>query len=213
MGFKFRKRIKLAPGLWVNLNNGFPSFSIGRRGLTTNIGKRGVRTTFGIPGSGLSYTTKTAKWPESNSSPHMPPADNPFHPDTNPREKTLKKIWPLVLAPLCGAVVLLFAVVHGDQPRSHGVAPTATPELVTSVPSPTPEVIQSRATPTQELTPEVRRAELVRTPDVRRAELMPTSEVRRAQLVATPAHERTHAQAHHTDSRPGHQLGCLALRR
>ena len=58
MGFKFRKRIKLAPGLWVNLSKGFPSFSIGKRGLTTNVGKRGVRTTVGIPGSGLSYTTK-----------------------------------------------------------------------------------------------------------------------------------------------------------
>jgi Protein of unknown function (DUF4236) len=205
VGFKFRKRIKLAPGLWVNLSNGFPSFSIGKRGLTTNIGKRGVRTTLGIPGSGGSYTTKTAKWPESNSSLHVPPADNPFHPDTNPGEKTLKKIWPLVLAPLCGGVVLLFAVVHGNHPRSHSVAPTATPELAASVSAATPEVIQSRATPTPELTPEVKRAELVRTPDVRRAELVPTPEVRRAQLVATPAHERTHAQAHHTDSRQGHQ--------
>jgi hypothetical protein len=205
VGFKFRKRIKLAPGLWVHLSKGFPSFSIGKRGLTTNIGKRGVRTTVGIPGSGLSYTTKTAKWPESNSSPHVPPAANPFHSGTNSREKTLKKIWPLILAPLCGAVVLLFAVVHGNRPRSHSVAPTATPELAPSVPAATPELIQSRATPTPELTPEVRRAELVRTPDVRRAEPVSTPEVRRAQLVATPAHERTHAQVNQTESRPGHQ--------
>jgi hypothetical protein len=205
LGFKFRKRIKLAPGLWVNLSKGFPSFSIGKRGLTTNIGKRGVRTTVGMPGSGLSYTTKTAKWPESNSSPHVPPADNPFHSGTNSREKTLKKIWPLILAPLCGAVVLLFAVVHGNRPRSHSVAPTATSELAPSVPAATPELIQSRATPTPELTPEVRRAELVRTPDVRRAEPVSTPEVRRAQLVATPAHERTPAHVNQTESRPGHQ--------
>jgi hypothetical protein len=187
------------------LSKGFPSFSIGKRGLTTNVGKRGVRTTVGIPGSGLSYTTKTVKWPESNSSPHVPPADNPFHSGTNSREKNVKKIWPLILAPLCGTVVLLFAVMHGNRPRSHGVAPTATPGLAASVPAATPELIQSKATPTPELTPEVRRAELVRTPDGRRAELVSTPEVRRAQLVATPAHERTHAQVNHTDSRPGHQ--------
>ena len=205
MGFKFRKRIKLAPGLWVNLSKGFPSFSIGKRGLTTNVGKRGVRTTVGIPGSGLSYTTKTVKWSESNSSPHVPPADNPFHSGTNSREKNVKKIWPLILAPLCGTIVLLFAVMHGNRPRSHGVAPTATPELAPSVPAATPELIHSKATPTPKLTPEVRRAELVRTPDGRRGELVSTPEVRRAQLVATPAHERTLAQVNHTDSRPGHQ--------
>jgi uncharacterized protein DUF4236 len=204
VGFKFLKRIKLAPGLWVNLSKGFPSFLIGKRGLTTKIGKRGVRTRVGIPGSGLSYTTKTAKWPESNSSQQVPPADNPFPSGTDAREKTLKKIWPLIFAPVCGAVVLLLAVIHGNRPRSHSVAAIATPELATSVPAATPELIRSRATPTPELTPEVRRAELVRTP-VKRAEVVSTPEVRRAQLVATPAHERTHAQVNHTDSRPGNQ--------
>jgi Protein of unknown function (DUF4236) len=189
VGFKFRKRIKLAPGLWVNLSKGFPSFSIGKRGLTTNLGKRGVGTTVGIPGSGLSYTTKTAKWPESNSSPHVLPADNPFPSGTDSREKTQKKIWPLIFAPLCGAVVLLFAVIHGNRPRSRSVVPTATPALARSVPAATPELIQGRPTP--RFTPEVKRAELVGTPEVRRAE-----------LVATPTPKRTHAQINQTDSRP-----------
>ena len=203
MGFKFRKRIKLAPGLWVNLSKGFPSFSIGKRGLTTNIGKRDVRTTVGIPGSGLSYTTKTAKWPESNSSPDVLPAGNPFPSGTDSREKTQKKIWLLTFAPLCGAVVLLFAVIHGNRPRSRSVVPTATPEVATSVPAATPELIQGRPTP--RFTPEVKRAELVGTPEVRRAELVSTPEVRRAELVATPTHKRTHAQVNQTDSRPGPQ--------
>jgi len=201
MGFKFRKRIKLASGLWVNLSKGFPSVSIGKRGLTTNIGKRGVRTPVGIPGSGLSHTTKTVKWPEGDSSQHVPPAVPSGTEDSG--EKTLKKIWPLIFAPMCGAVALLFAVVHGNRLQSRSVVPTATPELATSVPAVTPELIQSRATP--EFTPEVRRAELVATPQVRRAEPVSTPEVRRAELVATPKHKRTHAQINQTDARPDSQ--------
>jgi Protein of unknown function (DUF4236) len=188
VGFKFRKRIKLARGLWVNWSKGFPSFSIGKRGFTTNIGKRGVRTTVGISGSGMSYTTKTAKWPAANSSRRVPPADDPLSSDTEDlRKKTLKKIWPLVFAPLCGAVLLLFAIVHGNRLQSRSVVPTGTPELTKAVPTGTPEMISDKAI--LEPTPEVRQAELVGPPEVRRAQLVATPEVRRAELVATPAHK------------------------
>ncbi|WP_238533065.1 DUF4236 domain-containing protein, partial [Vibrio anguillarum] len=56
MGFKFRKRIKIAPGLHVNLSKSGVSTSIGKPGATVNIGKKGVKATVGIPGSGLSYS-------------------------------------------------------------------------------------------------------------------------------------------------------------
>ncbi len=42
MGFRFRKRIKLFPGLW----------------LMANISKKGVRETVGLPGTGISYQSK-----------------------------------------------------------------------------------------------------------------------------------------------------------
>jgi hypothetical protein len=58
VSFKFRKQIK--------------------RGLTTNVGQRGVRPIVDIPGSRLSYTTRTAKSPEGNSSLQVPPADEPL---------------------------------------------------------------------------------------------------------------------------------------
>src|SRR6202040_2473337 len=53
MTWRFRKRIKILPGLWINLNKGAPSLSIGGRGATTNISKRGVASTVGLPGIGL----------------------------------------------------------------------------------------------------------------------------------------------------------------
>jgi hypothetical protein len=62
MGFRFRRSIRLLPGVRLNLSKGTPSISVGPRGFTTNIGKRGVRNTIGLPGSGLSYTTPTTGW-------------------------------------------------------------------------------------------------------------------------------------------------------
>ena len=57
MGFRFRKSIKILPGIKVNLTEkGVSSASIGKRGANINIGKKGTRTTVGIPGSGLSYS-------------------------------------------------------------------------------------------------------------------------------------------------------------
>ena len=54
--FRFQKRLKIAPGIRLNLSKGPPSISVGGHGLTTNLSPRkGVTTTASIPGSGLSY--------------------------------------------------------------------------------------------------------------------------------------------------------------
>jgi hypothetical protein len=57
MGFRFRRSVKLLPGIRLNFSTRGISTSIGGRGATMNISRRGVRSTFGIPGTGLSYTT------------------------------------------------------------------------------------------------------------------------------------------------------------
>lgn len=57
MPFKFRKSIKLAPGIKVNLSKSGISTSVGGKGHTVNVGKRGVKTTVGIPGTGISHTS------------------------------------------------------------------------------------------------------------------------------------------------------------
>jgi hypothetical protein len=58
MGFRFQKRISF-PGGRVNFSKGGVSLSGGLRGAWLTIGKRGVRTTFGLPGTGLSWTGQT----------------------------------------------------------------------------------------------------------------------------------------------------------
>lgn len=56
MGFRFRKRIRIAPGLAINISKSGISTSVGTKGATTNISGKGIKTTVGIPGSGLSWT-------------------------------------------------------------------------------------------------------------------------------------------------------------
>ena len=54
--FRFRRSIKLFPGVRWNFGSKSTSLSIGGRGAHYTIGSSGSRTTVGIPGTGLSYT-------------------------------------------------------------------------------------------------------------------------------------------------------------
>ena len=58
MGFRFRRSIKIAPGIHLNVGKtGKPSISVGVRGAHVTVGSKGVTTSVGIPGTGLSYQT------------------------------------------------------------------------------------------------------------------------------------------------------------
>jgi hypothetical protein len=58
VGFRFRKSVKLLPGIRLNVGLGGASLSLGGRGATLNLSSRGARATVGVPGTGLSYSTK-----------------------------------------------------------------------------------------------------------------------------------------------------------
>ena len=58
MGFRFRKSIRILPGLRLNLSKSGVSTSIGKPGATVNISERGTRATVGLPGTGVSYSEK-----------------------------------------------------------------------------------------------------------------------------------------------------------
>ena len=56
MGLRFQKRIKILPGVYINLSKSGVSASVGGHGATVNVGSSGKKmVTFGIPGTGLSY--------------------------------------------------------------------------------------------------------------------------------------------------------------
>jgi hypothetical protein len=56
MTLRFRKRIKIIPGIWLNLSKSGVSTSIGRKGLTVNLKGSKTKTTASIPGTGISYS-------------------------------------------------------------------------------------------------------------------------------------------------------------
>lgn len=58
MGFRFRKSVKLAPGVRLNVSKSGVSASVGRRGASVSVGKRGVRGNVGLPGTGISYSAR-----------------------------------------------------------------------------------------------------------------------------------------------------------
>jgi hypothetical protein len=57
MGLRFRKSIRVAPGIRMNFGLKSLSVSAGVRGLKYTTGTRGRRITVGLPGSGLFWTS------------------------------------------------------------------------------------------------------------------------------------------------------------
>jgi Protein of unknown function (DUF4236) len=56
MSIRFWRRIRIAPGLRVNVAKRGLSLSFGKRGAHYTIGPRGQRMTVGAPGTGLFWT-------------------------------------------------------------------------------------------------------------------------------------------------------------
>lgn len=61
MAIRFRKSIKIAPGVRLNIGKkGISSATIGRRGISMNVGKSGAFLNTSIPGTGLSARSQVA---------------------------------------------------------------------------------------------------------------------------------------------------------
>ena len=58
MGFRFRKSLRIAPGVRLNLTSRGLSTTFGPRGTTVNLSSSGARGNVGIPGTGLSYSQR-----------------------------------------------------------------------------------------------------------------------------------------------------------
>ena len=53
MGWRFRKRVKIAPGVNLNFSKSGTSVTVGGKGASVNVGKKGVYGNVGIPGTGI----------------------------------------------------------------------------------------------------------------------------------------------------------------
>jgi hypothetical protein len=81
MGFRFRRSVKILPGVRINLSKSSASVSLGGRGFHYTMGPKGTRVTAGIPGTGLSWTEYSPyvqKQPEVPDISPPPPPDPPL---------------------------------------------------------------------------------------------------------------------------------------
>ena len=94
MAFTFRKRIRLAKGLYLNFSkNGLSSVSASPlRGLTFNASSKGTRRTVSFPGTGMRWTSNSA---QSRRKPRRVPV-----PSFNPKLVALALVAALFLAGL-----------------------------------------------------------------------------------------------------------------
>lgn len=61
MALRFRRRIRIAPGISLNLSKSGIGASIGPRGAKISVGSRGVYANVGLPGTGLAFREKLNK--------------------------------------------------------------------------------------------------------------------------------------------------------
>ena len=61
MGFRFRRRKKLFPGVTLNVGKRSGSLSLGPRGAKVNVGRSGVMATATLLGTGLSYVKRVGR--------------------------------------------------------------------------------------------------------------------------------------------------------
>ena len=87
MGFRFRRTIRIVPGVRLNVSRSGTSISLGGRGYRYTVGPKGTRETVGLPGSGLSwtsyrpYTTRRQPQSEPSSTPDSAITPSSIDPD------------------------------------------------------------------------------------------------------------------------------------
>ncbi len=79
MSFRFRRSVRLVPGVRLNFSKSGVSASFGIRGASVTVGKAGTHLNLGIPGTGLSYRTRL------DAQVKRPPSERAGQPDVSPQ--------------------------------------------------------------------------------------------------------------------------------
>jgi len=111
--FRLFRRVRIAPGLTVNLSKSGPSLSLGVRGAHVTLGSNGIRKTIGLPGSGLFYTSKQGWHTGAHTAPQFASASK--------SSGVGLALGMLALAFMAGGLVVFILMSH----------PTPTPPPVT----------------------------------------------------------------------------------
>ncbi len=99
---RFFRRVRIAPGLTLNLTKHGASLSAGVRGAHVTVGRTGIRRTVGIPGTGVFYTSHTGLHTGVHTARHLTEAAR-----SPPAARSSKNLFIALL--LCGLLGLLGA--------------------------------------------------------------------------------------------------------
>lgn len=113
MGWRFRRSIKVAPGVRWNVGTRGASWSVGPRGFKLNFSKRGVRRTVSLPGTGLSHSTmvrghdspEPASIESSSAVAMASPPVRVYGPLTDQAAREAVASWALAEFPLLGRML------------------------------------------------------------------------------------------------------------
>jgi hypothetical protein len=158
--FRFRRSIKIAPGVRVNLGKTGASVSLGGHGVTHTIGPKGSRTTIGIPGTGVSYTqTYPHGKPPMPSVPQNPAVGPSQRPVTAQKPASSKFFYGIGIALL---VIWLLSKVSEQNQSSSLSSHSASPAIplpsqtfapTTPIPSYSPSRTRGYAEPMLQVSP------------------------------------------------------------
>jgi len=120
MGWRFRRSVKLLPGVRLNFSKSRVSTSIGGRGAHVTIGHGQVRETVGIPGTGISYSTVRSSRKRSASQPQSSASQS----SANQNSASLSDIFIgfLVLAGFVATAATMIRVPEWRVPIGIGLA-------------------------------------------------------------------------------------------
>lgn len=120
MGFRFRKSIKIAPGVKLNFGKRGMSVSGGVKGLRVNVGRSGTKVTSSIPGTGISYEQRIGNKKSSTNQKPQVFEVNAFQIKDNKLNAFGRRMWKPLSYVLMGSVVLFllfaafpFAIIFG----------------------------------------------------------------------------------------------------
>jgi hypothetical protein len=76
MGWKYRKRVKILPGFYLNLSKSGMSATVGMKGFSVNMGKNGTYLNTGIPGTGIYDRVRLDNQPNEKPNPQNDNSQN-----------------------------------------------------------------------------------------------------------------------------------------
>lgn len=110
MGLRFRKSIKIAPGVKINLNKKSTSVTFGGKGVHYTASSTGKKTaSVGIPGTGISYTKTTGQSSKQKKTSEGGPQPMPTAPQSNFQDPDHKK-WYQKTGWIIALLILFFPV-------------------------------------------------------------------------------------------------------